>query len=127
MGTCLIVFFISTIFFMIIWQFLVNKFGKKRCWIYCSLLGIFLFSLFLFCDRGHPLIIILISSLCSIPGSGAYLNDSLMSDIIDYDEFLTHSRNEGIYTVFTTFIPKLVSIFAQSVPMIMLASKLCFI
>ena len=79
--------------------------------------------LFLFCNIKHPIILILCSSLSSLVAAGAYLNDVFMSDIIDYDELITGSRNEGIYTVFATFIPKLVSIFSQAIPLAILVCK----
>ena len=61
-----------------------------------------------------------LSVLNAIPAGGAYLNDVFLSDIIDYDEFISGQRSEGLYTVFATFIPKIVSIFAQSIPLTIL-------
>jgi len=119
----MVIFFVSTLLFMIVWSFLVNYYGKKKCWIAYSVLGGFLFLLFLITNRESFVILFISCSLCAIPASGAYLNDALISDVIDYDEFLTEKRNEGVYTVFSTFVPKIVSIFAQSIPMIVLASK----
>ena len=55
--------------------------------------------------------------MVSIPASGAYLNDVFLTDTIDYDEFLTGKRNEGVYMVFSVFIPKIVGIAAQSIPL----------
>lgn len=124
MGICLITFFIGCIIFMFGWQFLANKIGKKKCWEYCSLIGFFVYFSSAFLDySSNPFLILTAIMLCAIPASGAYMNDAIISDIIDYDELITDSRNEGIYTVFTTFIPKLVSLFAQSLPIIVLAGK----
>ena len=41
----------------------------------------------------------------------------MLNNTIEYDELLSGKRNEGIYMVFCTFIPKIVAIFAQSVPL----------
>ena len=36
--------------------------------------------------------------VCVFPGK--FLNDAIMADVIDYDEFLTGGRNEATYTMF---------------------------
>lgn len=46
----------------------------------------------------------------------------LFLQVIDYDEFLNFSRNEGCFTVFGTFIPKLVSIPAQAFPLAVISA-----
>lgn len=117
------IFFVSMLIFMGAWHYLVAKYGKKKCWQISSFIEVFLFNLLIFCDAAHPVLLLVSSSLCAIGASGAYLNDVFISDIIDYDELLTGSRNEGMYTVFSTFIPKLVSIFAQAIPISILTSK----
>ena len=114
---CISVFFIGCIIFTLIWHYFVRIFGKKKCWQTYSLISIVVFSFFLMCDKGSMGMLIFVSSLCSIPAGGAYLNDVFISDIIDYDEFICGQRNEGVFTVFSGFIPKVVSIFAQSIPL----------
>jgi Na+/melibiose symporter-like transporter len=116
LGYSISVFFIGCIISMSIWHYFVKIFGKKRCWEAYSLISILTFSLFIMCDSDSIGLILFASVCCSIPAGGAYLNDVFCSDIIDYDEFLTSQRNEGLYTVFSSFIPKIVSIFAQSIP-----------
>jgi len=105
---------------MLIWHYIVKAIGKKKSWTLYSLISLFVFALFLLCSEGSFTLLI-ISSIClAIPAGGAYINDVFLSDCIDYDEFLTGQRNEGIYTMFTSFIPKFVSIFAQSIPLTIL-------
>ncbi len=70
------------------------------------------------------LLLIFASFLIALPAGGAYINEVLITDIIDYDEFLTGKRNEAIYTVFCSFIPKVVSIFAQAIPLSIMSSKI---
>ena len=41
-----------------------------------------------------------------LPLGGQFLVDALLADVIDYDEFLNGTRNEGGFSVFATFIPK---------------------
>jgi Na+/melibiose symporter-like transporter len=45
----------------------------------------------------------------------------VVSDAIEYDEFTTGKRTEGIYTVCSAFIPKFVSLFAQAIPLSLLS------
>ena len=71
-----------------------------------------------------PVVIVLLvisAILTSFPTGGAYLNDVLISDIIEYDEFSTGKRSEGIFTVFSALIPKFVSLFAQAIPLSILS------
>ena len=81
-----------------------------------------LFSAFLLCSEGSMYLLIFSSFLIALPAGGAYINEVIITDIIDYDEFLTGKRNEAIYTVFSSFIPKVVSIFAQAIPLSIMAS-----
>ena len=106
-----------------LWHFIVKIIGKKRSWELYSLISILTFSLFLMGDETSFSLLLFISIINAIPAGGAYLNEVFLADIIDYDEFITGKRNEGIYTVFSSFIPKIVSIFASSVPLSIMASK----
>ena len=86
-----------------------------------SLISILPFTLFLFCDIGSTNLLVISAIATSFPMGGAYLNDVLISDVIEYDEFLTGKRAEGIFTVFSSLIPKFVSLFAQAIPLSILS------
>ena len=121
LGYAISIFFIFCMLFMFVWHYFVKQFGKIICWQIYSLISILTFSLFLMCKEGSLGTLLFASVFCSIPAGGAYLNEVFVSDIIDYDEFLTRKRNEGLYTVFAAFIPKIVSIFAQSIPLTLMS------
>lgn len=121
LGATISIFFVCCIGFCFIWHILVDRFGKRKCWQYYSLLSIIPFSMFLFCGIGSNFVLLIASLLTAFPAGGAYLNDVLVSDTIDYDEFYTGKRSEGIFTVCTSFIPKFVSLFAQAIPMTIMA------
>ena len=53
---------------------------------------------------------------------GQFLANSVVADVIDYDEFLNGSRSEASFSVFATLIPKFVSIPASAIPIAILAS-----
>ena len=121
LGLSISIFFVCCIFSCILWHHLVEKYGKLICWKSYSLICIVPFSLFLFCDIGTTRLLIIAAILTSFPTGGAYLNDLLISDIIQYDEFITGKRAEGIFTVFSSLIPKFVSVFAQAIPLSILS------
>ena len=118
---CLSIFFVCCIFSCTIWHYLVSKYGKLVCWKGYSLISIIPFILFLVCDIGTTNLLIASAIFTSFPTGGAYLNDVLISDIIEYDEFTTGKRAEGIFTVFSALIPKFVSLFAQAIPLSVLS------
>ena len=53
--------------------------------------------------------------------AGHYFLRSILADVIDYDEFLTGERREGLYFYFLEFIPKLMQVPSQAIPFLMLA------
>ena len=123
LGYCISIFFITCIVSMFIWHQLVIFFGKNICWKVYSIISMIVFNVFFLCDEGSMQLLIFASFLIALPAGGAYINEVIITDIIDYDEFLTGKRNEAIYTVFASFIPKVVSIFAQAIPLFILSSK----
>ena len=117
LGLSISIFFICCIISCNIWHYLVTKFGKIFCWRIFSLICLFPFSLYLFCGVGTTNLLIVAAIITSFPAGGSYLNDVVVSDAIEYDEFKSGKRTEGIYTVCSAFIPKFVSLFAQAIPL----------
>ena len=52
--------------------------------------------------------------------SSKFLADSILSDIIDYDEFLTGKRSEATYFMFKSFLPKVLQIPVVALPVALL-------
>jgi len=121
LGLSISLFFICCIASCSIWHLLVDRYGKVLCWKMYSIISILPFILFLFCDIGSTHLLVISAIFTSFPTGGAYLNDVLISDVIEYDEFLTGKRAEGIFTVFSSLIPKFVSLFAQAIPLSILS------
>ena len=121
LGLSISVFFICCIISCNIWHYLVSRFGKIFCWRIFSLLCLFPFSLYLFCGVGTTNLLMFAAIVTSLPSGGSYLNDVVVSDAIEYDEFTSGKRTEGIYTVCSAFIPKFVSLFAQAIPLSLLS------
>lgn len=117
LGVTMFSFFGCSLIAVMGWNFYANFVGRNRAWESYSAGLVVMFTMFVFCDKGSMILMAVLCSLISIPGSGGYLNDVILTDTIDYDEFITGKRNEGAYMVFTTFIPKIVGIAAQSIPL----------
>jgi len=63
--------------------------------------------------------------LCAVWGwcwGGHFILESMMADVIDYDEFITSERREGQFEVFHELIPKFVEVPSRCVPFMVLAS-----
>merc|ERR1719440_585903 len=98
------------------WMCLVATIGKIKAW--------FLFSLshgiaaigFLFLGEGMILPLWGVTALNGIPFGAKFLNDSILADIVDYDEYLTANRKEATYVMAKSFIPKVVQIPAAVLP-----------
>ena len=61
-------------------------------------------------------------SLFSSNIGAKFLGDSIMADVIDYDEFLTGTRSEATYTMFKGFLPKIAAIPASAIPLVLLST-----
>ncbi len=122
-GLTIFAFFVFVVFATYGWHLIISCVGKKKVWLSYSLMSMITFSLFLFCDEGALGLMVLFSIINSFPAGAGYINDVFVSDCIDYDEFITGKRNEGIYTVFSSYTPKLVGIFAQSIPLTVMSCK----
>ena len=79
--------------------------------------------LFLFVFKNGSLyFLFFVAGLNGAPLGAKFLADSILSDVIDYDEFLTGMRSEATYFMFKSFLPKLVQIPSVAVPIALLTS-----
>ena len=60
--------------------------------------------------------LVMVAGLNGVPIGAKFLSQSILADIIDYDEFLTGKRNEATFTMFQSFIPKMVAIPSSAIP-----------
>ena len=109
-----------------LWKIISNRgnkwyyLGKRNTWLMYNLLMCITNFLFILIGAHQEILLIIFMCLNGLPIGGQFLIMSIVSDVIDYDEFLNFSRNEGAFTVFSQFVPKLVAIPAQSLPLIIL-------
>ena len=99
------------------WLHLTTKIGKRNAWIVFSVSLMPLVLPLSLLNVGAIMPALVLFALLGIPLGGQFLNESILADIIDYEELLTGKRTEGSFTVFQTFIPKLAALPAQTLPL----------
>mmetsp|Transcript_16677 Transcript_16677/g.39599 ORF Transcript_16677/g.39599 Transcript_16677/m.39599 type:complete len:819 (+) Transcript_16677:140-2596(+) len=102
------------------WLRLMRRIGKYRCWLLYNFLNMSTNALLFVPREGQTLLLVAMLGINGIPHGGQFLVTSVLSDIIDYEEFLHGVRNEGIFTVYATLLPKLVAIPASTIPLAVL-------
>lgn len=104
-----------------VWLLLVRLIGKVRTWLLWSLVMAATNILFVFPGKGDIVMCALICGLNGLPIAAKFLADAVLADIIDYDEFLTGSRREATYTMFKSFLPKIMAIPSMAIPISLLS------
>ena len=90
-----------------IWVRVSRRVGKKRLWIFSTLVTACGFGAMMFLQEGSS---VLISCLAVVlgtgAGAGAVVAPSIQADVIDYDELETGQRKEGAYFAAWNFVFK---------------------
>merc|ERR1712003_163628 len=94
------------------------KIGKTQAWLTYNVVNVVTNVLFVFVPERGLWYLYFCMIMNGIPIGGQFLLSAILSDVIDYDEFLNYKRNEGQFTVFATFVPKIVAIPCQSFPLV---------
>ena len=106
LGLGLVALMSATIISTPFWLWVTGKLGKNKTWLTFNLITALTNGLFVFVGEGEPKLVVLFAFFNGLPNGASFLTDSIVADVIDYDEFLTGSRSEGRFTIFQTFIPK---------------------
>jgi len=105
-----------------VWLWLSARFSKYQAWLVYNVFNVLTNLLLFVPQEGQTRLMILIAGANGIPVGGQFLINSILADVIDYDEFLHGSRSEGSYSVFATLIPKFVAIPASAIPLALINS-----
>ena len=92
----------ATILSMPCWLWLASKIGKFRAWLVYNMFTAVTNGLFIFVGKGDPKLCVLLAFFNGLPNGAQFITESILADVIDYDEFLTGQRSEGRFTIFTT-------------------------
>eukprot|EP01059_Diplonema_ambulator_P005950 TRINITY_DN15713_c0_g1_i1.p1 TRINITY_DN15713_c0_g1~~TRINITY_DN15713_c0_g1_i1.p1 ORF type:complete len:460 (+),score=33.20 TRINITY_DN15713_c0_g1_i1:88-1380(+) len=105
-----------------LWLAAAKVLGKRKAWLGFNLLTAVTHCLFVFATEGDTARAVVLAFVNGLPMGGDFLTQSIVADITDYDEFRTGLRNEGRFTIFQIFIPKLVGIPSQILPLALLSA-----
>lgn len=117
LAMCLLAALVAAVVTTPLWLLLVKKIGKVKTWLLWSLVMAVTNILFVFPGKGMIYACAAVCAANGIPMSAKFLADAVLADIIDYDEFLTGSRREATYTMFKSFLPKIMAIPSSAIPL----------
>jgi GPH family glycoside/pentoside/hexuronide:cation symporter len=95
------------------WNWVAHKYSKRVAYITGMLFWIVVQIMIMFIQPGQMYFIMLLAFLAGIGVSTAHIMpDAIFPDVIDWDEFKTHTRREGMYYGAINFIRKMSSALA---------------
>ena len=89
LGASVMAFLFGALVATPVWLFIAGKLGKRNTWLLWSFTNGATFLCYLPVKKGNVWLCIIMSFFNGAPASGKFLADSVMADVIDYDEFLT--------------------------------------
>jgi Na+/melibiose symporter-like transporter len=117
LGIAFFGFFTSVILGAPMWKCVEKKLGLYKTWLAFNLMNGVTNSLFIFVGRGDVVFGMIVTVLNGIPMGGRYLSDAHLAACISVDEFYTGEKREAAYTMFASFVPKVVSIPSNALPL----------
>mgnify|MGYP003706063421 CR=1 FL=1 len=120
MGAAVLVILMAAVVGTPIFMALAQRYGKRAAWLIWSATSAFTNILMLIPGEGDYVLCIVMAGINGLPLGAKFLSESILADIIDYDEFLTGTRAEATYTMFKSFLPKLCAIPAGAIPIALL-------
>jgi GPH family glycoside/pentoside/hexuronide:cation symporter len=106
-GTFIGLYFVPALLFIPLWIRLSASVGKKRLWLFSMALLTFAFSGLFFVGPGDSLLVYALGFLAGLGGGcGQVVGPSIQADVIDWDEYRTGERKEGMYFAIWNFVRK---------------------
>lgn len=102
----LVVYIVPQFIFTPFWIWAAKRVGKKRIWALSMWLSAFTFFAIFWVTEAGPMIWILAFILGFASGSGTVVAPAIQADVIDYDEYLTGERKEGVYLAVWNLVRK---------------------
>lgn len=122
LGMSVLALLMGALLFLPMWLFISKKLGKRNTWLLWSFANGTTFLAYSFVGAGDIVLCIVMSVINGAPIGAKFLGDSIMADVIDYDEYLTGTRSEATYTMFKGFLPKIAAIPASAIPLVLLST-----
>jgi len=123
LGIGLVCMLMAAILSMPLWQKAAMGCGDYQTWLAFNFMNAITTILFIVGQTSTLAIVLTIcfAILNGAPIGASFLTDNILGLVIDYDELRTGSRNEATFTMFASFIPKIVSVPASAFPLTLLA------
>ncbi len=102
----LVASFVPQFAFTPMWMALSRRFSKNRLWLVSMGISAAAFGSFFLVTEPGPMIFVIAFATGVAGGCGAVVAPSIKADVIDYDEFLTGERKEGIYLAVWNMVRK---------------------
>mmetsp|Transcript_107273 Transcript_107273/g.218898 ORF Transcript_107273/g.218898 Transcript_107273/m.218898 type:complete len:744 (+) Transcript_107273:143-2374(+) len=110
-----------------VWIYVGKRIGKFNALYIFNFLLSGVHFLFIFVGRdseqcGQTYLAIVLVAIWGMVQSGLMFLKSVLSDIVDYDEFVTGRRREGQYLMATEFLPKFLEVPGEALPFLLMAA-----
>lgn len=103
----ILLYLVPSVLSVPLWIPLSRRVGKKNMWLFSMLVTAFGFGGMFFLEEGSDVLISILAVICGLgAGSGAVVAPSIQADVIDYDEYCSGKRKEGIYFAAWNFVFK---------------------
>jgi Na+/melibiose symporter-like transporter len=121
LSLCLLGYFGSSALSIPVWCKLAQVYDKKWIWLMSWAISVpATFTMFFLAEGATWSLIGTVALMGASFGGASYLYKAIQADAIDYDELKTTRRREGQYITFWALIPKLVSIPAAAIPLVVI-------
>ena len=122
LGLILVVMLISGFLSSTVWYHCCIRYGKRNTWVVWSLVMIVaLFSLFAV-GKGEVDKALYLATLPGFALGARFIGMAILADVIEYDEYMSGTRNEASYVMIKAWFPKLAAIPANALPFVITKS-----
>jgi GPH family glycoside/pentoside/hexuronide:cation symporter len=106
-GIFILFYFVPAVLLIPLWIRLSSRWGKKRLWLLSMALLTFVFGSLFLLGEGDWLLACILGLLAGVGGGcGQVVSPSIQADVVDYDEYRTGQRKEGVYFAVWNFVRK---------------------
>jgi GPH family glycoside/pentoside/hexuronide:cation symporter len=113
----LVLYFASGFFFLPVWVWAAQRFGKLEAWLASFGVGISAGIALFFGQQGDVLYVAMLHVWAGLAfGAGGVLVPAMQADVVDYDELHTGKRREAQFAAFWAIVPKFVAIPGAALP-----------
>ena len=100
------VFIVMRMFSIPFWQCIASTYGKQKANLIYNFSLALSTALLFFISEGTVTLAFVLGGFWGWCWGGHFILESMMADVIDYDEVLTNERREAQFEVFHILIPK---------------------